>query len=355
MPQLTTSLNRIALSVTLTVLLLGAVPLIYGKTFAAPYVENRTLTLSDSRSLHSPTNYELSFTFPASTTVGTIVLQICDESPLPNTTCTIPDGFSAASATFTTQTGEIGFVYDNSLSSANKMVITRTPAATTVANVSYLFGNITNPDDVRTYYARIYTYPTGDETGPANYEGGIAFATTRYVPIEAEVPPYLLFCVAQSIPQYNCTSASGEFIDFGELSKSQTKTATHQLLVATNAPYGLGITTTGTTLTAGNYTIPALASPTTSNTGQSQFGINFRANGSPGVGLEPVGPGTGVSIASNYNIPNRFTFNNGDLVASSSGTTDFYRLTGSMVVNISSSQQPGVYSSTILYICLANF
>ena len=355
MPKLTYSTHRIVLVLLTVLLCIGAVPFAYVKTHAAPYVENRALTLSDSRSLHSPTNYQLSFSFPASVTVGTIVLQICDESPLPNTTCTTPSGFSAASATFVTQTGETGFVYDNSLSSANKMVITRAPAMTTATNVSYLFGNITNPDDIRTYYARIYTYPTADETGPANYEGGIAFAINNYVPIEAEVPPYLLFCVAESIPQYNCSSASGEFIDFGELSKTQTKAATHQLLVATNAPYGLGITTSGTTMTAGNNVIPALASPTGSITGQSQFGMNFRDNGSPDVGLEPVGPGTGVAVSPNYNIPNQFTFNNGDVVASSSGTTDLYRLTGSMVVNVNGSQPPGVYSTTILYICLANF
>ena len=355
MPARSVLAQRIVLALLTVLLSIGAVPFFSAKLHAAPYVTNRTLTLSDSRSLHSPTNYNLAFSFPASTVVGTIVLEVCDESPLPNTTCTTPSGFSSTSATFVTQTGELGFTYNNALSSGNKMVITRAPSATTATNVSYLFGNITNPDDVRTYYARIYVYPTNNATGPASYEGGIAFAINRYVPVQAEVPPYLLFCVAQTIPQYNCTSAAGQFIDFGELSTTQTKAAQHQLLVATNAPYGLGITMTGQTLTSGNNIIPSLVSPTSPTTGQSQFGVNFRANSSPNIGLDPVGPGTGVTVSPNYNIANRFTFNNGDVVASSSGTTDLYRITGSMMVNIAKSQKPGVYNTTILYICLANF
>ncbi len=335
-----------------TALLLGVVPLLALHANAAPYVQNRTLTLSSSLTLAPSVNYLISFTYPAPTTVGSIVFEFCEETPIPNTPCTSPVGFSANSVNLVTQTGDVGFGLSGA-STINRVILTRAPAMTSGQPASYNLGNITNPENVGTYYARIYTYPTNNATGPATYEGGIAFAMNRYVPIEAIVPPYLTFCVGKTIPQYNCTSANGDFIDFGEFSTTQTKSAQHQMLVATNAPYGYNITLSGQTLTSGNHIINSLVSPTASATNQSQFGLNLRANSIGGS--DPVGPGTGGSVTGNYNIPNRYTFNNGDVIASSNTVSDFWRLTASYIANINRQQAPGVYNTTILYICLANF
>jgi hypothetical protein len=213
-----------------------------------------------------------------------------------------------------------------------------------------------NPDVANhTYYVRLYAYASSNGTGASTEDGGIAFAVNNTLAINSEVPPYLKFCVATTISVYDCSTATGSFLDFGELSSVQPKFAQHQLVLATNAGYGLGVTVTGATLTSGNNTIPALATATASASGQSQFGFNLRANANPSIGADPVGPATGVSVAPAYAIPNRYMFNAGDTIITSTGSTDNYKLTASYVVNIAKQQKPGVYNTSILYICLANF
>jgi hypothetical protein len=126
------------------------------------------------------------------------------------------------------------------------------------------------------------------------------------------------------------------------------------MLVATNAPYGLNITSIGNSFTSGNNVIPALASPSSSSIGSSQFGLNLRDNSSPDIGEEPAGIGA-ASVNPQYNAPNLYKFVNGEAVASSTGTSDFKKFTVSYIVNVSQDQKPGIYSTTLLYNCLANF
>jgi len=316
----------------------------------------RSLTLSNAQGSATNVQYAFKFGTTNSYPIGSLAFEFCAEDPIPySLPCTAPVGLSASGASISFQSGATGFAIDPS-STANKLIIGRIPVLHVAGTIQITFSGMRNPDIANhTYYVRMYAYGTNNGTGASTEDGGIAFTINNELAINSEVPPYLKFCVAATISVYDCSTAAGSFLDFGELSTTQPKAAQHQLVFATNAGYGLGITVTGATLTSGNNTIPALAGATASASGQSQFGFNLRANGSPNVGSDPVGPAVGVTVAPSYAIPNRFLFNSGDIIVTSTGATDNYKLTASYVVNISKQQKPGVYNTSILYICLANF
>jgi hypothetical protein len=256
-------------------------------------------------------------------------------------------------ATLSTQTGATGFsIVDRG---TNRIIIGRTPISVTSQPVSYQFNGITNPSTANhTFFGRIYTYSSNDGSGSSIDDGGVTFATANVIGISTEVPPNILFCVAQIIFGLDCTGATGYLVDVGELSRLQPKSGEAQMLLATNAGYGAGVTINGTTLQSGNNIIPAMSISTAQSPGISQFGINLRSNTNPTVGNDPVGPGV-AAASSGYNTVNQYKFAAGDQVVSSATTTDLKKFTISFITNINASQPVGVYSTTISFICLANF
>jgi hypothetical protein len=248
-----------------------------------------------------------------------------------------------------------GFTVHGAFTTANELVLTRTPGPTSPATVSYELGGVTNPSTPGTYYGRLETFTTTDASGPSYDAGGLAFAFVGDdLSIHTYVPPYLAFCIGNTIPNEDCAAAEGNYIDLGELSPTRTATGQTKLLVATNADYGYSITALGTTLTSGINVIPAITSPDVSRPGTSQFGLNLRANSTPSSGSDPAGMGRGNPTA-DYNIPNRFKFASGDMLASYNNP-DYYRMyTASYVVNVSREQAAGVYVTTLTYIALATF
>lgn len=286
--------------------------------------------------------------------LGSIRFQFCDNSPLYGDVCNPPAGFDvASSATLLSQTGETGFSISG-LSDASNLILTRTPAASGTGTVSYEVSGITNPSADGPYFARIETFATNDATGPNTDFGGIAFVINNRVNINATVPPFLLFCTGLTIAPYDCSTASGNYINLGNLTSSSSKSAQTQMLVATNAGDGYAITVNGTTMTSGTDVIPALAVSDVSRPGTSQFGLNLVNNSSPNVGQNPIGSGS-AAVTNNYNDANRFRFVNGDQLVTSP-TSDAYRLfTVSYLVNVANVQAPGTYVSTLTYICTATF
>src|SRR5205814_1908628 len=127
-----------------------------------------------------------------------------------------------------------------------------------------------------------------------------------------------------------------------------------QFAVGTNSVSGYITYVLGTTMTSGNNTIKALSSPTPSFPGNSQFGINLRANTIPTVGEDPFAAGNGA-VTSNYNTPNLFMYSSGDALVTSLTPSDFNRMTVSYLANVKPSQPAGIYSSTFTYLAVANF
>lgn len=335
-----------------TSLLLGMGSQVYSQSASAAEALDRSITIANS-ALSATTTYRLGFAISAPGTLGSIKLEFCENSPILEDSCTAPSGFDASSATLVSESGETGFNID-ALSTSNMILLSRSPAATTGGAVSYEFGNIQNSNRFGANYARISTYATSDGSGPIIDQGGLAYSLTPVFAVNAEVPPYLLMCVGITINGIDCDTAQGDYINMGDFSATRSSIGQMQIIIATNAPNGYAITASGNTMTSGNNVIPNLISPTVSIPGTSQFGINLRANSSPAVGIEPGGNGSG-SPEPDYNIPNRFTYRPGDIVASLGDVENFRKYTVSYLVNINRNQSPGVYSSTYTFTGLGNF
>jgi hypothetical protein len=255
-------------------------------------------------------------------------------------------------ATISTQSGETGFSVSPS-TTVNAMIITRPSAAVTPGAAQYIFSNVTNPSNINsTIFVRITTHASIDGTGPLIDQGSVAFSTSGNLGTAGFVPPYITACAAVTVAA-DCSSLGNQLIAFGEFSSSATAKQTSQFAVATNDPTGYNMFLSGQTMTAGNLIIPALTGGA-SQTGQSQFGLNLRLNTSPSVGADPSGVGSGVADVG-YGTPNSYRFVSGERIAYSPLPTDFNRFTVSYIVNISPTQGPGFYGTTMTYTAVVNF
>jgi hypothetical protein len=312
---------------------------------------NRTVTVNTSQPSANTTH---SFTFDIATVagIGSIEFEYCTNDPFVGTPCTAPAGLDVSGAGIAVQQGEAGFSMHANTTS-NRLLITRAPAIATGGPVRYDFSNTINPSTPQqTVYVRLATYVNDDGTGAFIDEGGVVFSTSGSLGVGGYVPPHMTFCVGLSVALH-CESATGDKINLGELSTQVPSIASSQMSAFTNDLSGYDIFVQGITMTSGNNIIPGLLSGV-SNPGTSQFGINLRANSSPAIGSDPVGPGVGFA-SSGYNASNVFRFVNGEKVAESNMPTDADIYTVSYMVNIHDNQPAGVYSTTLTYVAVAQF
>jgi hypothetical protein len=307
----------------------------------------------DNNTASATTNYLVGFDIATSGAVGSLRVQFCADSPIIGTPCTPPVGFDVSGVALGSQTGLTGFSVDPS-TTQNVLVLTRTPFVAIPARVRIELNNVVNQSSNGPCYARIETFTSTDATGADTDYGGVAFEINPGVSITTTVPPYLLFCTGISITGTDCNTATGDYIDFGELSSASTRTGTSQFVLATNAMFGLNVSLEGSTMTSGNNTIQALLANDVSRPGTSQFGLNLRKNTDPSVGQNPAGPGAAVATSS-YDTPNRYKFVPGEQIVTASNPSDYRKFTVSYIVNVVHSQTPGIYVSSITYDCLASF
>ncbi len=321
-------------------------------TSYAAEVKSRYISLETSVP-SAVSNHRFGFNLATAGTLGSIELEYCDNNPLVGEPCSPPAGLSLIGANLSAQNGETGFSIHAS-STANKVILTRVPIAASPQPVMYQLNDVTNPSTAnQTNFVRISTFASDDATGPRIDTGGVAFSTSGGLSVNTYVPPFLIFCVAINVAP-NCSNSSGSSINLGDLSRTSARVATSQFAAATNDFTGYSASILGTTMTSGNNIIPALATPTPSNPGTSQFGMNLRANTNPTVGQNPLGAGTGT-VMPNYNSPNQFSFQNGSQLVSSNLSTNYNTFTVSYMVNINASQPPGIYSTTFTYVATASF
>ncbi len=318
----------------------------------ADQLYNRSVTVA-SPLPSANTSHLFRFTYSSVSPVGSIEFEYCINTPFVGQPCTAPPGLNTSAGTLQSQAGETGFSVDAGATN-NRIILTRTAAPTSAVPATYNLANVVNQGATNTpVYVRVATYASEDATGPRTDEGAVVYSTSSAINVEGYVPPYLTFCVGVTVA-LNCSSANGSQLNFGELSSRQPRFVSSQFSVATNDPAGYATTVTGTTMMSGNNIIPAIDSaPQPSVTGQSQFGMNLRANGNPAVGADRVGSGVG-QIAANYNNPNQFYFKNATMVTSTL-PSDFNIFTVSYVTNVSAAQQAGVYVATMTYIATAAF
>jgi hypothetical protein len=341
--------QRLLVSIAIvSLLLLVARPLVFKANAAT--LNNRRLQIA-SAIADDQTTYNFTFKLTTAGTVGSIRFLFCSDSPLIGDPCTAPTGFDASAAVLSNQFGVAGF---GLTASTNELLLTRAPQAAGAISVGYRFDDVMNPSSAGSYYARILTYASGNGTGPATDSGGLAFSLSDQLAVSTTVPPYLLFCMGIVISGFDCGTASGDYINFGELSKSQARVSTMQMLLATNGIGGYSVTVNGTTMLSGVNSIPAVTGSDVSRPGTSQFGINLRNNSDPDIGADPVGSGSG-SVSAGYNTANRYHFVSGEQVVSAPTADAYRKYTVSYVVNVANGQEPGVYVSTLTYIANATF
>jgi len=324
-----------------------------GRPARAAIIQDRSVVIG-SGTVSAVTTEDIRFTLPSSANVGSLVLEYCSNLPWIGYICTAPTGLDLTSATIDSLIGNTGFSIDSTHSTVNKLVLTRPSDPVTNVPNELVLGNTVNPSvPGSTVYIRISSQASTDGTGPTIDTGAVAFAVQSIFNVNAFVPPFLKLCVGITVAP-DCSTMVGDSIDLGELSSTVANKGQSQYATATNDPSGYVIYALGTTMTSGNNTIPSLSSPVASLPGTGQFGINLRANLIPAVGQDPVGVGTGTPTP-NYDIPNRFVFNNGDSITSASLPSDYNRMTVSYLVNIPKNQPSGIYSTTMTYVATVQF
>jgi hypothetical protein len=300
-------------------------------------------------------NYKFSFIYSTPANIGSVDIQFC-LNPIPDEPCNVPVGFDASNAVLAEQTGETGYTILSK--TTNRIILTRPPTATGSDQSTYTFTNIRNPSEMsRSFSARLGTHTSTNATDPFPYVnlGSVLSQTIDGTFLETQVPPILIFCLGHEVSADCGELNGGNYTDMGDLSSTKTLMASSQMAAGTNATGGYVITVNGTTMQAGTSVIKNLEAPTPSRAGVPQFGINLRANSQPEIGDDPDGSWSNAHPEANYAIPDSFTFNNGDAVASSSEVSLERRFTVSYIVNSPEDLRPGVYTTTLTYICSGRF
>ena len=185
--------------------------------------------------------------------------------------------------------------------------------------------------------------------------GSVRGQITDGIVIQTQVPPMLVFCLAEEVDYY-CLGTNDVYqTDMGEITSETTLTAQSQMAVGTNATGGFSIVTHGTPLSAGTNVIPGLEEPTLSQVGTNQFGINLVENTAPEVGIDPEGEWANAVPASDYSQPDLFKFVPGDEIAYSPNVSLMKKFTVSYIVNANRSLRPGVYTTTVNFIATGRF
>ncbi len=358
--------HRLAVVQTM-LLLVFSFAILTSQAAAVIRFQNRSLFIYDPTPSVT-TKYTISFTYNNqgvfTTTVGSIDLLFCIDpipsdaitlqNPVDSHPCVTPPGLDVSNAVLSDQTGETGFSILSQ--STDEIVLTRAPTPAAETPSTYTFDNVVNPVDTSHSFAiRMADYPTTDASGPLINLGSVLSETSVGIGIETQVPPILVFCVAQQVAPDCSDSSGGNETDLGTLDPNSTLTATSQMAAGTNASGGYAIVAYGTSMEAGTNVIDPLTSPTASAPGNSQFGINLVQNASPAIGADPDGPSINAVVAANYANPDEFMFQDGDLVASAPNVSLVRRFTVSYIVNVPPDLRPGVYTTSITYLCTGQF
>jgi hypothetical protein len=342
--------NTVRLEAVISLVL--AVTILGGQALAVTRFYNRSLFVVDTTP-GATTSYTINFEFHTLTTVGSIDILFCFD-PIPDHPCDAPTGMDASHAVLASQTGETGFSI--SRESTNEIVLSRTPSLVGPEPSTYTFNNIVNSTTTtESFSARLSDYASTNANGTLIDLGSVISEIQTPITLETQVPPILDFCLAQQVTADCAMADGGNYSDMGDLSSGLTLSASSQMAAGTNATNGYVITANGPTMTAGLNTIAALKNPAPSNPGTNQFGINLVENTTPDIGSDPDGAATNTILGPNYEIPNEFVYNSGDVVAESIGVSLIRRFTVSYIVNSAANLPAGVYTTTLTFICSGRF
>ena len=389
----------------LTLLVIGLlIPILSRNAFAAGLLVNRTIEMSSSAANASSVTYTIAFKTATAGAIEGIVIEFCDNNPLINTACTYTGGqsintsstaLSSIAGPSDTTTGDwsvtnasgLIILYDASSSTSVGAGVQVTIIMTGFQNPNYSScagGTVPNCS----FYARLLTYTTtwphtnpyaATTIGTPTDEGGIALSTNQAITVTSKVQEQLTFCVYTGA---NCAAGGGSVI-LGDtqgvlytsgpfVDKSTTYT------ISTNAINGLTVRMLGNTLTSGSNTINAIGGTAASSaSGTSQFGLCSYVSASTAMTLTITSPynnaacntttqsaGPGQTGTPGGNGTAQFAFDTtqttttyGASLASASAGSSAGSATGviAMIGNTSVTQQAGLYSTTLTFVCTATY
>lgn len=320
---------------------------------ASTRLEDRSLFMQNNES-GVTTSYRVSFKYMTPTPINSIDMLFC-MSPIPYEACVPPAGLDVSAAVLSDQVGETG--YGITTKTANHIVLSRVSnSLPTTALSSYNFENVKNPTtSEQAFSIRLRTHTSSDATGTQVDFGSVRGQINQGIALQTQVPPMLVFCLAQQV-DYGCTKTNDTFYtDMGQLDADSTLTAKSQMAVGTNASGGFAVTAVGIPFSAGTNVIDSPDKPTESKPGTNQFGINLVENSAPNVGNDPEGEFANAVASQDYSQPNKYKYVSGDVVAYSPNVSLMKKFTISYILNSSPTLHAGVYSTTLTYIASGRF
>lgn len=159
-------------------------------------------------------------------------------------------------------------------------------------------------------------------------------------------------------------AVTGGSFDMGTLTTSQARAISTSFTVRSYLASGYTIEVGGTPLknNGSNYTLANLTSPTASNPGTEQFGINLAANNLPSIGAFGAAPAQvpdttfGFGVAnSNYSTTNLFKYIENDPIAHSDSSSGITEYTMSVIANISTTTPGGSYGTSLFVNAIPTF
>jgi hypothetical protein len=241
--------NRTYRAVALVLFLIAVIipATLSNKIYAANQLTTRSLTISTASNAGANATASYVFSFKpgstgASTAVNGLQFLACTTAI---GTCTVPTGFSWASATYGSQVNwgdnATAFAKDatglnDCIASASVLCAKRTGAATNETNTTahtITFNAVQNPTAANgTFFIRITTYNLNTYTvGSILDTGTVASSTVQTLTINASVQETLSFCVgattiddATTSVGVNCTAISGSSVNLGTLDSTVVST-----------------------------------------------------------------------------------------------------------------------------------
>jgi hypothetical protein len=298
-------------------------------------------------------SYTISFRYMSPAAIGSVDMLFCVD-PIPYHPCVAPAGLDVSQATLVDQIGETGFSILSQ--TTNHIILTRTPSVVTNPSSSYVLGNIANPTDpTKSFSIRLKSHTSTDASGSQIDFGSIKGQVAPAILIETQVPPVLIFCVAEQVAMDCSSTNENYYANMGYLDPESTLVAQSQMAVGTNATAGFAITVNGAPMSSGINTIESLAGPTESLPGNNQFGINLVANTAPEVGQDPENMSANVFLSPDYGTPDMYKYAPGDILAHSTSPSLMRKFTASYIVNTRADLRPGVYTTTVTYVASGRF
>ena len=348
------------------------IPAYQSKAFAYGMDTSRSIEMSNSQVNATGVSYKVQFTTASS--IQSVVIDFCTESPLYADTCTPINGFTAASAGFTAGTGTGGW----SITSTADHVDVHGAAAT--GTVSFTLTNITNPNTNGAFYARIYDYTanpddyvsTGSPGTVADF-GGIALSTSTAVGLTAKVQEELTFCVAGLAITNACANAGANppnlTIGHGSptliLDSTAVDTAAAYMQTSTNAQSGVIVRMKNSNACGGlsndggtTCNIAAVGATSTAiSPGSAEFGLNV-ASSTGGVGTEsPAAPYSTVGQygMDNTSAPDNITTTYGSEIAFTTGAVSNVNNTLTFAATAANTTAAGIYTANMDLIATGTF